>query len=305
MKKENLLMKGYDHTYIPVTIWSPDEEPRIILQIIHGMTEHVGRYEELAEELTKEGIVVAGFDLRGHGRQKKDPDCASMGENGWKYTLKEMRMLNRILLKRHPKCKVAMLGFSLGSFLLRDYLSYAGDHISYAILVGTGYQPAAVLGMLKNTAKKQIKKHGFDCPSKKVNKLTFGTYNKKFKPNVTSADWICSDEKERELYLNDRFCTKEISNGLFLQLLEAMHRTGEKKVYEKWNKNVNVLLLSGEDDPVGDFGKGVKKVFLQMEKAEIENVELTLIEDCRHDLLHEKENGGSEEAIDAIKEFLE
>ena len=96
--------------------------------------------------------------------------------------------------------------------------------------------------------------------------LSFGTYNKKFKPNRTNSDWLCADEAELDAYIADDLCRKDISSGLFMDLLSSMKRTGENKAFANYRKDMPVLLISGKEDPVGDFGKGVKKVYKKLIK---------------------------------------
>ena len=183
-----------------------------------------------------------------------------------------------------------MLGFSLGSFLLREYLTRYPDEgeIAGAIIMGTGHQPGWLLSIMMGIVKGQIKKAGFDKTTDLVRQLSFGTYNQKFKPNRTSADWLCADEAELDKYLADPLVRKDISAGLFWELLGSMKRTGGAATYEKWNKKMPVLLLYGDHDPVGDFGKGVQRLYDQMRKAGIQIITFQRFLDARHDLLHEE-----------------
>ena len=146
-------------------------------------------------------------------------------------------------------------------------------------------------------------KAGFDGTTDLVRQLSFGTYNQKFKPNRTSADWLCADEAELDKYLADPLVRKDISAGLFWELLGSMKRTGEAATYEKWNKKMPVLLLYGDDDPVGDFGKGVQRLYDQMKKAGIQIITFQRFLDARHDLIHE-EKGCAEAARKMIAEWI-
>ena len=152
--------------------------------------------------------------------------------------------------------------------------------------------------------KKEIKLHGFDSSTPRVRKMSFENYNQKFAPNKTPFDWLCADEEQLALYGVDSHCRKEISAGLFYQLLDAMKRTGNPHTYKKWNRDMPVFLLSGMDDPVGDFGKGVQRVKGNMKRAGITDVQIYLLPDARHDLIHEVSNGCSVEAIEIMVEWL-
>ena len=304
MKAKEIRFTGANGVSLPGIIWDPMCSPTMVVQITHGMTEHIGRYEELAYMLTAYGIAVAGFDLRGHGRNPGDNQCASFGENGWNYALHDMHLFYLELESKFPNIPHFMLGFSLGSFLLRDYLSLYRDKVDGAIIMGTGHQPGAVLSMLMPVVKREIKAHGFDSSTQKIKKLSFETYNQKFAPNMTSVDWLCSDTTQRIKYRGDPLCRKTISAGLFWQLLDSMKRTGKLSSYRKWNKQMPVLLLSGQDDPVGDFGKGVQRVRQSMSRAGMKHIQLYLVPGARHDLLHEEKSGGSDEAFDILTNWL-
>ena len=196
MKTETFEFAGFGGTNLPAYLWMPDGEVKAVLQITHGMTEHMGRYEAFAENLLPMGIAVAGFDLRGHGKNPGDPEVASFDKGGWAASIEDMRLFYELLEQRLTGVPHYMLGFSLGSFLLREYLTKYPDEgeIAGAIIMGTGHQPGWLLSIMMGIVKEQIKKAGFDKTTDLVRQLSFGTYNQKFKPNRTAADWLCSDE---------------------------------------------------------------------------------------------------------------
>ncbi len=305
MKTENFEFCGYNGQKLHAAVWLPEQEPKCVLQIAHGMTEHIGRYAATAQELTGHGIAVAGFDLRGHGKNPGDADIASFGEGGWEASIEDMHIFFGVLANRFPGLPHIMLGFSLGSFLLREYLGRYPENTAGAVIMGTGYQPGAVLGVMMSVVKGQIKKSGFDGTTDLVRQLSFGNYNRKFKPNRTIADWLCSDNAQLDAYLSDTLCRKSISSGLFWQLLGSMKLTGNKDAYRGWNKEMPVLLLSGRDDPVGDSGKGVMAVKQHMEKAGIRSVTMHLFAGARHDLLHEESVSAASDAVKAIVGWTE
>lgn len=301
MKTETFEFTGYHETNLPACLWLPETDVKAVLQITHGMTEHMGRYESFAGFLSPLGIAVAGFDLRGHGKNPGDPEVASFGEGGWAASMEDMRMFYELLRGRFPDADHYMLGFSLGSFLLRQYLSkYPGEgELAGAIIMGTGYQPGWLLSVMMGIVKGQIKKAGFDKTTDLVRRLSFGTYNQKFKPNRTAADWLCADEAELNRYLADPLVRRDISAGLFWELLGSMKQTGSAFEYDGWDTGLPILLISGQDDPVGDGGKGVRTIYNRMKKTGMENVTLKLFPGARHDLLHEESS-----AADAAREFI-
>lgn len=304
MNTKSFRFVGANGVMLPGVIWTPICTPCMVVQIVHGMTEHIGRYEELASILTNYGIAVAGFDLRGHGHNKGDPECASFGKNGWRASLHDMFLFHLELNHRFPNIPFFMMGFSLGSFLVRDYLSRYNDKVTGAIIMGTGDQPGVVLSILKAVVRMEARKHGFNHSTPLVRKLSVETYNQKFAPNKIPYDWLCSDEAELDAYMNDPLCRRNISAGLFWQLLDAMKRTGNVRTYKRWHRETPVLLLSGANDPVGDFGKGVQRVMRSMAKGGMKNVRMNLIPNARHDLLHEKRSGAADETIEILTNWL-
>ena len=287
-------------------IWLPeDREVKCMVQICHGMTEHIGRYEAFAKAMTDHGIAVAGFDLRGHGKNAGDAACASFGEGGWQCAIEDMHLFSEMMKEKYPNAKQYMLGFSLGSFLLREYLmQYDHSHVDGVVIMGTGHQPAPLLNMLLAVLKGEIKKVGWDQTTPLVQNLSFGTYNKKFKPNRTHSDWLCADEAELDAYNADAFCRKDISAGLFSDLLGSMVRAGDKKAFEKYRKDLPVLFISGKEDAVGDFGKGVQTLYKLMKKQGMKDVSLQMYEKARHDVLHEEASGVTEQARDYMIQWI-
>ena len=300
MIRELFEFAGYGEAKLPARLWVPDGEVKAVLQITHGMTEHMGRYEVFAEYLCPMGIAVAGFDLRGHGANPGDPEVPSFGEGGWAASIEDMQLFYAHLQRRFPGMPHFMLGFSLGSFLLREYLTKYPDEgaLSGAIIMGTGHQPGWLLSVMGWIVKGQIKKAGFDRTTDLVRQLSFGTYNQKFKPNRTSADWLCADEAELDKYLADPLVRKDISAGLFWELLGSMKRSGRTCAYG----GLPILLISGQDDPVSNGGKGVQEIHRRLVSGH-ENVTIKLFPGARHDLLHE-EKGGAEEARKLIAEWI-
>ena len=304
MKTEIFSFTGSGGMLLPAVLWLPEGEPGAVLQITHGMTEHMGRYEKLAEYLTGLNVAVAGFDLRGHGKNPGDPLVASFGEGGWQKALEDMHIFFELLRQRFPELPHYMLGFSLGSFLLREFLNvYPQNECAGAVIMGTGHQPGWLLSVMMAVVKGEVKKAGANQTTDLVRQLSFGAYNQKFKPNQTTADWLCADAEERAAYLADPLVRRDISAGLFYDLLASMKRTGSAFEYDGWDTDLPILLISGGDDPVGDGGKGVRRLYGQMKKTGMENVTMTLFPDARHDLLHE-ESGAAEAARCCIGDWL-
>ncbi len=304
MRKEIFKFPGAGEKPLSAVILLPEGAPIGVLQVTHGMTEHMGRWENFAAAITEVGYAVCGFDLRGHGADVVCPGIASFGQADWEATLEDMHCLFLRMQERFSELPYHMLGFSLGSFLLREYMGRYPDGVSGMILVGTGQQPGFLLNILQAAVRSQIKKAGWEQTTPLVRKLSFETYNKRFAPNRTAADWLCADETELDAYLKDPQCKEDISAGLFYHLLGGMKRCGAADACKHYPKALPVLLLSGADDPVGEMGKGVMAVEKQFGTAGMTRVQTMLLPGARHDLLHEEKSGAAEQATACICQFL-
>ncbi|MCD7763976.1 MAG: alpha/beta hydrolase [Lachnospiraceae bacterium] len=260
--------------------WLPEGHPKAVVQVSHGITEHIGRYHKLASALVEKGYAVAGNDHAGHGESEK-PD-----HYRWEYLVKDTHRLQEYLKQQYPTVPFYSIGFSLGSFVVRDLLAHYPDSTGAAILIGTGFQSASQLSFAKAIAGLEAKRVGDGNRSKFIQALSFGTYNRYFKPNKTEFDWLCESKEGRNDYIQDDACGEYMPAGLFRELLCGMLATGSKESIEKIPKKLPVLLLSGNDDPVGEMGKGVARLMNAYKEAQINDVSVNFYPG-RHDILHE------------------
>lgn len=289
-----------DYSGLPGYLWTPDGDPKALLLVIHGMTEHAGRYRNFAQVMTGEGIAVAAYDLRGHGRNVARSDCAAMAPGDWEKSIGDIdRAIEQ--LRQRFSAPVYLLGFSLGSFLVREYMQRQSAKMNGVILIGTGTQPKWLLKLMKLLVNTQIRKAGFTETTELVRQLSFGAYNQKFKPTRTQSDWLCSDERELDAYLADPLCKKDIASGTFYALLDSMERTAAAV---PGCSCVPVLLLGGDRDPVGDFGKGTDAVNRLLLQAGYP-VKLHRFPGARHMLLHEQSGGQAAQAMETILRWIE
>lgn len=288
-KREFYYPSSDGKTRIHAVEWSPDESPKAILQIAHGVTEYILRYEEFAEYLTNKGILVVGNDHIGHGSSiAENAKPMYFGPEGsFKYAVDDVNTLYKTTREKHENIPYIILGFSLGSFIIRRFLIDYPDTVDGAILVGTGQIAPIKIKIAKFIAKSEVKKHGEDNPTPMIKSLSFDNYNKLFKPNRTDYDWLCLSKTSLDKYIKDKNRGKELSAGLFREMLSGMEYTGKIDNMKKMNKDIPVLFLSGEMDPVGEKGKSVKKAYSDFKKVGIEDVDMKLYKDLRHDILHE------------------
>lgn len=285
-KKEFFLNPVNSEGKIYCAIWLT-KKPKAIVQIVHGITEHLGRYDKLINFLIEKEICVVGMDLLGHGKSVNKNPMYFGSEGSWHDRVEDNYNLH-IEAKKHigEDIPYFILGFSLGSFIAREFLIKYPDKLDGAIIIGTGQQNKLATFLGKFMAKKVAKQEGEANFSKVINDLAFGNYNKYFKPTKTNFDWLCANTEELQNYENDELAIKNVTPGLFRELLIGMEYTAEMNNIEKMNSHVPILLLSGENDAVGDFSKGVKKVATLFKKIN-SNVQMVIYNEGRHDILHE------------------
>jgi alpha-beta hydrolase superfamily lysophospholipase len=290
MKKNVFKYRSQDGvTEIHAIEWLPEREVVGVLQICHGMVEYIDRYDEFARYMTNRGFYVTGHDHLGHGQsiQSEEDHGYFQEQNGNRYVIGDIHMLRRKTEKRYPDVPYYMLGHSMGSFLLRQYLTRYGEGLTGAVIMGTGYQPAPVLWLGQTLCKIIAKKKGWRYRSEFVNNLSFGAYNKRFEPGETSKEWITSDKEKLDQYVKDPLCSFMFTIGGYYQMFEGMKVLTRRADTERIPKNLPLLLVSGADDPVGDFGKGVRKVYAGYQKIGIRDVSMKLYQGDRHEILNE------------------
>ncbi|MFD3155521.1 alpha/beta hydrolase [Haloimpatiens sp. FM7330] len=290
MKKETFIFKDKTGLNIFVYKWIPDDniDIKAVVQIAHGMAETAARYERLAEQLTQSGYVVYANDHRGHGKTAKEVDkVGNLGEDGFNNMVQNMHQLEKIIKKENDNIPVYIFGHSMGSFLLQRYICIYGKEISGAILSGTCGKQGMIVDIGRIIAKREIKKIGRDSRSKKLNNLSFGGYNKVFKPNRTEFDWLSRDEKEVDKYVKDPYCGGIFTAGFFYDFLGGLKLIANQKEISNIPKELPIYIFAGDKDPVGNRGKGILKLVKTYKKYKIKDLKYKLYKDGRHEMLNE------------------
>lgn len=271
--------KSFDGKTIYIHEWLDVPSPKGFVQIVHGMTEHGGRYAEFAAFLNAHGYLVVADDHRGHG--KTDPDTLGYCKGDmFADTVRDEGEITEYYRKKYAGLKYFVFGFSYGSFLTQSYIGKYGDRIDGAVIGGSSKKKdfevylGSVVARLKGEKK----------PAKLIEKLSFGAYAKKFE----DREWFSADAKNNAAYHSDPMCGFTCSNRFYRDMFRGMKKLYTKKYIAGLNKNLPVLLVSGAEDPVGNMGKGVKKLErFYKEKAGMKNVECVLFAGGRHEFLNE------------------
>ena len=289
MRYDEEFLSADRETTIHMVTWKPTGTIKGVIQIVHGITENIMRYNEMAEYFNNQGYLIVGIDLLGHGLSTNNGKKKMYfgGVGSWEYAVSDIKQCFELTKQEYPNLPYTILGFSLGSFLVRTLFIEYPNICEQAIIIGTGQQASFKISLAQLIVKAEAKKHLDYESTAKINKLTFETYNKKFKPTRTKYDWLCSSTTAIDNYINDPLRGDYITIGLFREMLNGMKFTADINNLKKMNKETKLLFLSGSDDPVGEFTKGVHKAINDYKKAGLTNITYKIYPKLRHDILHE------------------
>ncbi len=287
MVKEYIKLLSCDKTnMLNVKIYRPDGEPKGIFQAVHGMTEHLERYDKLLTKLCENGYFCIMHDHLGHGKTAKEQDLGYIAEkDGYKLLVDDVETVYREAIRLCPNKKRFLLGHSMGSFVTRLYMAKYHENIAGYIMMGSGAgNPAANIGLFLTRLLAKLK--GSRHVSKFIYAMAFGTYNKKFKEDSRYA-WLSRDIANIEKYKKDKYCTFLFTVSAMNDLIRLNKECNKRGWYTSLPKNANILITSGTDDPVGGYSKGIKKVYQKLTAQNSYRVELKLYSDARHEILND------------------
>ncbi len=285
--EEKVFLSSDGETTVTYYIFNPEKLPVAILQICHGMAEYLMRYADFAEYLTQRGIVVCGCDHLGHGKSLRAegiPGYFGKGKN-LDVLLKDQRQLILEIRKKYRHLPYVLLGHSMGSFIARRFISEYRELIDGVILCATagpgtpaslGVTLSSVVGIFSGKLKQ----------SKILNRIAFAGYNKRTGSNTPNA-WLTRDEKIVNAYNTDELCGFCFTPSAYKQLFQCIKTVNDKLWAESVDQSLSVLIAAGEEDPVGAYGIGPRKVFDALVEAELTDVTLKMYPGCRHEILNE------------------
>ena len=266
----------------------PDGPVRAVVQLSHGMVEFIDRYKPLAESLAAQGIAVTGNDHLGHGgsiRTKADYGYFAQPD-GNRAVLDDLHRMTRLAKQRWPGVPYFLLGHSMGSFYARQYLCEWGGELEGAIILGTGFQPKALVRLAKGVCRVQAALFGWQHRSKLVERLSFAGYNNGLEGRTTH-DWLNRDAAEVDKYLADERCTFTFTVNAYYSMFSGILRLHDPAFVAQMPKDLPLLFLAGDADPVGERGKGVERAVQSLRDAGVQNIEVKFYPGARHELLVE------------------
>ncbi len=270
--------------------WRPGEgTPRGVLQLVHGISEYIGRYDAFARTMARQGWAVVGHDHLGHGRTVRDPSEFGWfaDRDGWRYVLRDTRNLRLLAGQAYPGVPYFILGHSMGSFVTRGYLLAYPGTVDGAVLSGTGQESAAAVGAAKVLSGLLSRTMGPRGRSKLINALSLGAYNRSFRPNRTGADWICRDPAVVDAYTADPFCQFLPSVSMYHDMMTGLQMLVRPENLKRLDPDTPVYLFAGDRDPVGANGAGVQKVAGLFRQYGVKDVTVKLYPGGRHEMLNE------------------
>ncbi len=268
--------------------WEPEGEPKAVVQIVHGIAEHIGRYEAFAEFLTSQGFLVVAEDHMGHGGSVGEQDVKGYFTGGW---FKAVQDTYRLLCNTHmeyPQLPYFLLGHSMGSFMARTLMAkHPNCGLTGVILSGTGWIHPALVNTATAACTLVGKKNGFQKPNAMLDAMVFGGYTSRIERKRTAYDWLSRDSKAVDAYIADPMCGFPATVGLLRDMMTGLRYIQDPVHLGKMNSTTPVLFLSGSDDPVGGYSQGVKQAANAFRQAGMEDVTVKLYPLCRHELLNE------------------
>ena len=287
-KKEFTFRSTSGITDIHCAAYLPENsEVKAIVQIAHGMAEHLERYEAFADVLCKNGFAVYINDHIGHGQSVKNKDeLGYFGKkDGWKVFVEDCHELTKIAKKENEGKPLFFFGHSMGSFVARAYCIKYADEIAGSVYCGTaGPNPAAGAGIMLTNIIAKFK--GDHYRSKLIDKVGFGTYNSKFEGR-TAFDWLTRDNDQVDKYIADELCGFLFTAYGYRDLFSLLSYVSDNEWFNSLSKKLPVLMIAGSMDPVGEYSKGIDKVYNKLKNAGKENIDKILYSDARHEILNE------------------
>jgi alpha-beta hydrolase superfamily lysophospholipase len=283
-------IQGINSQTIQLACW-PCDKPKALVHILHGMGEHKYRYQHFAEFLNTQKIQVYAHDHLGHGDSiSEQSPIGHFGDDaGFKNIVANVNYVQQHLQNLYPDLPVYLLGHSMGSFIAQSYLINYPNTIRGLILTGSALSPKPLMHALKFVARVEMLRLGKRGTSRIINYLTFGSYNTAFKPTRTEFDWLSRDKNTVNQYISDAFCGFICSCASWSQLADGLLQISAPKQLQKISANLPTLIISGNKDPVGGFGKYFHALVAHWKKTGHTHVTSHLLADARHEVLNEND----------------
>lgn len=282
---------SYDGKKIFLHKWDDVSNPIGVVQIFHGMAEHGGRYDTFAKYLNERGYIVYADDHRGHGKTADSIEkLGYIGDNGFDSIVEDEYFITKEIKSKYPSLPIFIFAHSFGSFIGQEYINRYSNEVNGVILSGSAKRDG--LGIdIGLAVTKLFRKFGDESKNNNfIETIIFGNYNKKIKDNTSKNAWLSSDKKQVEKFDNDEYCGAVFTTNFYYNLFSGCKGLYLSEKTTKINKSLPIFIIAGEMDPVGNYGKLVKKLFNHYKNLNISNLKMKLYPKGRHELTNEVNN---------------
>jgi len=284
--------------------WTPSSNIPVkgVIQIIHGMMEHGGRYEPFAHWMCQNGYVVYALDLQGHGQTAGGiEELGKIPKEGWGRWLEDIQLMTQEIQGEWINQPIILLGHSMGAFLALHAVKQNPKAYHKIILSGASYKSPWILKASQFLATILCAIRGKNKPGYMLHILSFFGFNRGLKPRKTSMDWLSSDATIPKNYIVDPYCGFIVSNKFFQELFRGFRALCQKPFYDVFPKNIPILIISGEKDPLNSAGNPIQKLLALLESSGIQEVSTHIYSKQRHEVLNEVEK---ERVFQDILQFI-
>ena len=287
MIHDTFWLTASDRSRLFVKQWLPTPPLKAIVLLAHGMAEHSARYQGLAQKLCEQGYGVYAPDLRGHGKTAENGTLGHFADDdGWCKVVGDLASLNQHVGQQHPGVPILLIGHSMGSYIAQAYLLHHSASLHGAILSGSNFQPVALYGAARQIARVEKLRQGGKGRSALIERMSFGSFNNKFKPVRTPFDWLSRDPAEVDKYASDPLCGFRCTNQLWIDLLGGLQQSSKASNLAQIAPGLPLLVIGGECDPVSD-GKRLKDLADALRSAGSQNLQLKIYPQARHELFND------------------
>lgn len=287
MTPETFWLDANDRSGLFVNQWLGDGTPRAVVLLAHGMAEHSGRYAYLGQTLCAAGFALYAHDQRGHGKTAEHGTLGYFADNdGWCTVVSDVASLSRHISQSHPGVPIFLLGHSMGSYIAQAYLMHHGASLQGAILSASNFQPVALYRAASLIARFERWRQGAKGRSALIEWLSFGSFNKAFKPNRTAYDWLSRDPAQVDAYASDPLCGFRCTNQLWIDLLGGLQQISKASNLTQIDPGLPLLIMGGECDPVSE-GKRLIDLANALRSAGNRQLQLNVYPQARHELFNE------------------
>jgi alpha-beta hydrolase superfamily lysophospholipase len=284
-RHEEIILTADDGHAIHLQAWTPAGDAVGAIQLLHGLGEHIMRYERFAKSAVDRGYMVCGHDHRGHGVSNGERGYFT-DENGWEKIVEDVRVVNDHMRSTCGSKPVFQLAHSMGSFIGQTFAMQYGARLAGLLLSGSSWPQRAQLlpgRLLANLESWRLGKRGH---SALINVLGFGAFNRRFRPTRTEMDWLTRDEAEVDKYMADPHCGGPFTCGLWMDFLGGLFELGSDHSLARIPADLPILITGGSADPVGGE-KGMTRLAMRYKQTSHQRVKLKIYPECRHEMLNE------------------